>query len=335
MKAQMQDNNIYFSNLSVEDERDAKESADSLARQWNATRFDQKVLIRMFERIKTLQSITFEYEGMEKRYGKFGRRYCETSQNEMSRPFVSTMNAIVAAGITVQNIYMDDKKYHGAVSVGRLESLSPVLSRFDAVFENLHTLSLNLRDWRHPEEGFEPLIQHVPFVVRFLAKCKSITSLELSCYSSLEDEIFSEMAQNCTFSRLESCRLSLFRIYDAADLLTFLVPSKNTLRSLSLSHIVLRDYAADWSEVLLRMADELTQLHFLELQSLFTKMGSSIAFPAVSPGCYPVPRVRSMKLTATDLQDTLRKRAMNLGIDESGPAWHVAAVAYPFVGLRI
>jgi hypothetical protein len=334
MKTQLQDNNIFFSNLSVEDERDAKESADAQARQWNQTRFDQKILFKMFDRIKVLQSITFEYEGMEARYGKFGRRYCETSQNEMSRPFVSTMNAIVASGITVQNIYMDKEKKYGAVSIGRLESLSPALSKFDAVFQNLHTLHLNLRDWRHPEEGFEPLIQHVPFVVRFLAKCGNIRNLEMSCYSSLEDDIFSDMANYCAFSHLESCKLNLFRVYAATDLLIFLRHSQSTLRSLSLSHIVLRDDYADWSEVMLRMANELDCLELLELHALFTRIGNNIAFPATARGCYPVPRVRSMTLTTPDLQETLRKRALNLGIHEAGPAWHVAAVAYPFVGLR-
>jgi hypothetical protein len=334
MKTQLQDNNIFFSNLTVEDERDAKESADAQAKKWNETRFDQKVLIKMFERIRVLKSITFEYEGMEARYGKFGRRYCETSQNEMSRPFVSSMNAIVASGITVQNIYMDKEKKHGAVSIGRLESLSPALSKFDAVFENLHILNLNLRDWRHPEEGFEPLIQHVPFVVRFLAKCRNIKSLEISCYSSLDDDIFSDMANHCAFSHLENCKLNLFRVYAATDLLTFLGRSQSTLRSLSLSHIVLRDDHADWSEVMLRMADKLNCLERLELHALFTRIGNNVAFPAIARGCYPVPRVRSMTVTIPDLQETLKKRALNLGIHEAGPAWHVAAVAYPFVGLR-
>src|SRR4051812_10288075 len=100
----------------------------------------------MFEKIKVLQSITFCYEGIDRRYGKFACWYCERSQNEISRPFVLTMYAITASDTAVRNIYADEGMIYGAVSIGRLESLSPILSKFDNASKQLRMLHLNLRD---------------------------------------------------------------------------------------------------------------------------------------------------------------------------------------------
>ena len=313
----------------------AKQEAETLAKYWNETRFDQKTLVKMFEKIKMLQSITFCYEGINRRYGKFARRYCERSQNEMSRPFVSTMYAITASGITVRNIYADEEMMYGAVSIGRLESLSPILSKFDHAFEQLRTLNLNLRDWRHPEEGFEPLIGKTPFVVRFLAKCKNIRSLELSCYSMLEEDIFAEMAQHCHYPHLEYCKLSLFRILAMDDLLTFLYPAKESLQSLSLNHVVLRDDDAEWPDLMNCLALELDGLQWMHLKNLFTRLGARIEFRGAVSGTSIVAGPWSITVVQPRLQAKLQDQAEQVVSGNSGPAWYLAPVAYPFIGLRV
>jgi len=131
----------------IAEEKDATESATF----FNESRYDQKCLRAAFDTIDQLESVTFMYTGMEKTYGKFGRRYCESSQHEMSRPFVSTMMAVAASGIRVKKICTHKQFNYGAVSVGRVESLAPFLRNFDGVFEKLEQLELNLRDWRCPD----------------------------------------------------------------------------------------------------------------------------------------------------------------------------------------
>ncbi|CAO2650192.1 Nn.00g014840.m01.CDS01 [Neocucurbitaria sp. VM-36] len=51
--------------------------AEDLATFFKETRYDQKCVISVFRKLGKLKSISFEYEGMDKKYGKFGRRYCE------------------------------------------------------------------------------------------------------------------------------------------------------------------------------------------------------------------------------------------------------------------
>ncbi|KAF2704642.1 hypothetical protein K504DRAFT_506621 [Pleomassaria siparia CBS 279.74] len=299
-----------------------KKESDRISKMWNATRFDQKTLIKMFEEIAggMLESITFAYSGMEKKYGKFARRYCETSQNEMSRPFVSVMSAIVASRITVKRIWHDPKKGYGAVSIGRLEALSPTLSHFDAAFEKLQALSLNLRDWRHPEEGFEPLIGKTPFVVRFLAKCRNIRSLELSCYSTLEDDMFAELATHCVFPRLESCELGLFRIYTIASLLS-LVASTTTLKTLSLTRIVLRSNTEAWPALIHALADNVPSLEYLKLTKNYEGGGQVIRFEIPHPYLEGKTLLtNSLDIRGNDAHGEMRKHAENVVTSSEGPA---------------
>ncbi|KAF2186226.1 hypothetical protein K469DRAFT_573314 [Zopfia rhizophila CBS 207.26] len=292
------------------------------SRYFAETRFDQKTLIAVFERIKTLHSIAFSYDGMDRSYGKFGRKYCESSQNEMSRPFVSTIAAIARSGLIIQRISVEDGKRYGAISVGRLESISPVLPIISTSFSRLQTLKLDLRDWRHPEEGFEPPPGKAPFVVRLLSKAMNVKDLDVSCFSSLEPDIFAEMAEHCVFPHLISLRLKLFRITNSS-LDRFLEPSKRTLKNISLSRIVLRDGA--WPDVMRLFAREL-QLESLELEDLFCRMGSKVGFENSMK--------KAVALERPDLDQKIRFHADNLAFGNWEPVWHVASVTYPFIGLR-
>lgn len=308
--------------------------AEDLATFFNETRYDRKCLASVFTKLGKLEGITFEYEGMDKKYGKFGRRYCERSQHEMSRPFVSTMAAIASTSLSVKAISNHHINNHGAISIGRLESLAPSLRNFDAVLASLEVLQLNLRDWRYPDSGFELATHRAPFVIRFLAKARNIKVLDLSCYSSLEDDLFGEMCRHCTFTRLEACKLSLFRINIAADLTAFLVHSSATLKSLSLNHVVLRDEDTAWPALLRNLGSSPTTLPVLEeleLVNLFTRMGSRMSFDMMG---------MEMRVTLGSgvmvgrWREELLSRIDHFAEGSSGPAWHLAAVAYPFVGLR-
>lgn len=316
----------------IADEREATD----LASFFNETRHDQRCLQAVFARVRVLESLIFEYEGMDKKYGKFGRRYCESSQHEMSRPFVSVLAALAASGAHVRTISVHESNNHGAVSIGRLESLAPSLRHFDTAFEKLETLQLNLRDWRDPNSGFELESDRAPFVVRFLAKAHNLRHLDLSCYSSLDDNIFGEMARHCVFSQLETCKLSLFHWQDASDLLKFLEPSSSTLKSLTLCHIALRDENRTWIDVLRQLAaseEGLQGLDKLELNYLYTKDGSRLRLGAPGHPCstrLTVPREGSHNRWRQDLLSSID------GVFEGVPglAQHLTAVTYPFMGIK-
>ena len=303
--------------------------AERMSKYWSETLHDQKDLIQFFKHVRYLDSVTFAFDGMDRHLGKFARMYCERSRNEMSRPFVTTMAAIAISGVTVKNVYLHKVRNYGAISIGRLESLSPFLSKFQGAFENLDTLQINLRDWRYPEEGFEPLtgtVPKAPFVVRFLSKCVNIRRFEVSCFSSLENDMFSELAKHCKFPRMEYCRLELFRIFSMEDLPNFLIGSKSSLRTLSLSHFVLRDESATWADLLRRLASDLN-LETLELKSLFTRRGARL-------GIADGPIKGTLVLSGPDFIKNLEYYAENLVAGNWGPAWHLASTSYPFLGLR-
>ncbi|KAJ4299438.1 Protein-lysine N-methyltransferase efm4 [Kalmusia sp. IMI 367209] len=290
---------------------------------WNETRHDRKSLTSVFQHLGRLQSIIFAYDGMKKNFLLFGRRYCESSQNEMSRPFVSTLAAVAMSKLIVQTITIDPRRRYGAVSTGRLESLSPLLSRFDEIFLGLKVLKLNIRDWRSPDDGFEMPGGKAPFLVRFLSKLRNLKSLDLSCFSSLEENILSEMAQHCKYPRLETCRLHLFKIREVDDLLRFLEPAHGSLKSLALNHCVLR--SADWSQIMVRIASDLRVEH-LELNDLFTRLGARVGFDGTMR--------RTLVLEEPDFKNELTRQSDRIITGNWGPAWHLAAVAYPFIGLH-
>ncbi|EUC31309.1 hypothetical protein COCCADRAFT_6763 [Bipolaris zeicola 26-R-13] len=170
---------------------------------FNETRYDQKTLKQAFANMSqgNLTTITFLYTGLPASLVKGGRTYCALSQCETSRPFVSTLAALAASPhIQLSTIALHKPFHHGAVSIGRLESLAPLLSCFDKTFTSLTHLALNLRDWREQESGFQlapppppspsssssssssATTPRAPFIVRFLSKMHNLTSLELSCY---------------------------------------------------------------------------------------------------------------------------------------------------------
>jgi len=325
-------NGVSFkSDLQEQYIQEEKEAVD-LATFFNETRYDQKCLRVVFEKIGRLRRVTFEYEGMDRKYGSFARRYCESSQHEMSRPFVSTMAAMAASGIHVEAICTDQDLRYGAVSIGRLESLAPSLRNFDTVFETLETVELNLRDWRYPDTGFELENTRAPFVVRFLGKARNVKHLDLDCHSSLDGDLIGDIARNCTFAKLETCRLAHFRLHSALDLYQLLAPSCQSLRKLSLSHIALRDQEITWADLLSHIAssnDIVPALERLLLGKLFTNTGSRMYFVKDRhpthlgiEGHTGVWRGQLPQYLETILEST------------SGPAWHLGATAYPFIGMR-
>ncbi|KAL5409158.1 hypothetical protein PMIN03_006089 [Paraphaeosphaeria minitans] len=289
---------------------------------WNETRHDRKALASVFEHLGRLQSIVFAYEGMKKNFTLFGRRYCESSQNEMSRPLVSTLAAVAMSKLIVQTISIDPGRRYGAVSIGRLESLSPFLVVFDDVFLGLKVLKLNIRDWRSPDDGLEMPNGKAPFLVRFLAKLRNLESLDLSCFSSLEENILSEMARHCKYPRLRTCRLHLFRVPSAYDLLRFLEPAYEWLSSLKLCHCVMSD--GEWSHAMTDIASEL-RLEYLELSDLFTRLGARVGFDGRMR--------RTLVIREPGLDRQLMYQSSRLS-GNWGPAWHLDAVAYPFIGLH-
>ncbi|KAJ4350351.1 Protein-lysine N-methyltransferase efm4 [Didymosphaeria variabile] len=290
---------------------------------WNETRHDRKALTAVFEHLGRLQSIVFAYDGMKKNFLLFGRRYCESSQNEMSRPFVSTMAAVAKSKLIVQTISVDPTRRYGAVSTGRLESLSPLLVVFDDIFLGLKGLKMSIRDWRSPDDGFEMPTGKASFLVRFLAKLRNLESLDLSCFSSLEENVLSEMARHCKYPRLRTCRLHLFRVPDTKDLLHFLEPAHAWLQSLTLCHCIVRD--GEWSQVMIDIATEL-RLGHVELSDLFTRSGARVGFDGTMR--------RTLVLEGPDIENQLIFQSGRLISGNWGPAWHLAAVAYPFIGLH-
>jgi hypothetical protein len=296
---------------------------EQITRFWNETRRDRKALASVFQNLGRLQSIVFAYDGMKKNFLLFGRRYCESSQNEMSRPFVSTFAAVAMSKLVVQTITIDPGRRYGAVSTGRLESLSPLLIVFDDIFLELKVLKMNIRDWRTPGDGLELPNGKASFLVRFLAKLRNLESLDLSCFSSLEENLLSEMAQHCKYPCLRTCRLHLFRIPDTGDLLHFLEPAHGRLKALTLSHCVVRN--GEWSQVMTDIASKL-RLEYLELGDLFTRLETRVGFDKSTR--------RTLVLKESNLKSQLIFQSGRLISGNWGPAWHLAAVAYPFIGLH-
>lgn len=296
---------------------------EQVTRFWNETRHDRKALASVFEHLGRLQSIVFAYDGMKKNFLLFGRRYCESSQNEMSRPFVSTLAAVAMSKLIVQTITIDSARRYGAVSTGRLESLSPLLVVFDDIFLGLKVLKMNIRDWRSPDDGFEMPIGKASFLVRFLAKLRNLESLDLSCFSSLEENILAEMARYCKYPRLKTCRLHLFKIPNPDALLEFLEPAHDSLDRLTICHCILRD--GEWGRVLIDIGSGL-RLQHVEFSDLFTRLGARVGFDRTMR--------RTLVLEDPGLTAQLMAQSDRLITGNWGPAWHLAAVAYPFIGLQ-
>ncbi len=311
-----------------------RKTATNIAAFFNETRYDQKCLKTIFARLSVLESVVFLYEGMDKKFGKFGRRYCEASQHEMSRPFVSTLAAIAASGIPVKVISTHHIHKYGAISIGRLESLAPSLRNFDHVFEKLEVLKLNLRDWRDPDTGFELDTNRAPFAIRFLAKAKNIKSLDLSCYSTLENDMLGEMARHCHFPCLQKCTLALLRINNANDLITLLEPSKYSLKSLCLSYILNQDRVSSWPALLRRLASTTTMLTVLEelqLVNLYSHVGRKLLYDEFGE---KLKLSLGVEGNVGRWRKTLLERVDGFALGSPGPAWHLASSVYPFLGLR-
>ncbi|KNG51641.1 hypothetical protein TW65_91138 [Stemphylium lycopersici] len=334
----------------LQDEYDSVAKAGEEATTFfNETRFDIKTLTRCFANLSSstcaagkdgrngesgFHTLTFAYTGLPPSYAKSPQTYCQSSQVEMSRPFISTMSALASTPTLharIRSISIDAQRRYGAVSIGRLERLAPQLSAFDTAFARLTVLKLHLRDWRKTEEGFTlPSTGRAPFVVRFLAKARNLRKLELSCYSGFEPNVFGAMAAHCAFPALESLGLSVFRIRDAEDLFAFLGPSFKCLREMRLSHVLLCDEQSAWPHVLRRLAElgeeAVPSVGTLHLEGLFSWDGSRM---------WVQGRQRLLFDPGVDWRAGLLEAMDGVELRASGPAWAMGAVAYPFVGLSM
>lgn len=307
------------------------QEAEKAARWLRESRFDMTALKTAFFRTKTLESIVFSCSGMERRYSMFAHRYCESSQGEMSRPFVSTLHALASTDTAVRRIEIAPGKDYGAVSVGRLESLAPLFRALDRVFEALECLQLRLRDWRSPDSGFELESMRAPFSVRFLAKCRNVRVLDLSCYSELEEDLLGEVVRAGRFERLECVTLELLRVKSGTDLRAFLEPSERYLRELRLRHVLLDDPGSSWTKVLCAIADQETAfeaLRILHVERLFTKQSSSIESVLFHDGT----RFTSvLRFEGENWRDDLRKCGCRHVESEAKRVWESGAIAYPIM----
>lgn len=237
----------------------ATKAADAYNHFWNESQEDVTTLVSVFANCSAnLKEIVFAYTGIERQYSQFGLRYCESSQLEMSRPVVRTLRAIaLTPSLGLASLSFSPTQDFGAVSIGRLETLSPLLPRFDAAFAALTTLRLNLRDWRKREEGFEDPPGRIPFVVRFLAKCTRLRDLRLSCFSGLEgDVLVREMALCCEWRELRALRLGHVRVFDVDDVLALMRKSYGSLETLGLESVWLKDRSErGWAHFLHCVAD--------------------------------------------------------------------------------
>lgn len=310
-----------------------QQKAESTAKWFTETRFDIICLKKVFSRSKLLDGITFAYNGLDMRYSKFAHLYCETSQHEMSRPFVSTLSALAASQTTVMRIEFAHGKSYGAISIGRLESLAPSLRYFDAVFEELDTLRLKLRDWRSPDSGFELARLRAPLSVRFLAKCVNVRVLDLSFYSCFEDDAFGELVRAAKFERLECVALELFRVKYGQDLLDFVKPSQACLKDVKLRHMLLdkrNEEEQGWNNVFLDLAQGqgFPQLQVFHAERLFleTPIGVTRVLFVDGETVTSVLRVKG-----EHWRDELKERAGSVVESAAGRTWESGAIAYPFV----
>jgi hypothetical protein len=338
----------------------AAKTAEETTTFFNETRYDQKMLKRAFENMSSgsLKAITFLYTGLSAAHVKGSRLYCTLSQCEMSRPFVSTMAALASSPhIRLDSIAHHRDLYHGAVSIGRMESLAPLLKAFDHAFTSLKHLALNLRDWRDPGYGFQlPSTSRAPFIVRFLAKARHIRKLELSCYSSWEHNLFVDLATHCQFDCLESCKLAVLNIPHATHLSAFLAPSLHkSLRSICLRHILLLDRDdnndtewADWMTSL--AASQITSDNHIAPASTTTDNeddDNKIVATRITHFCFAdlftgpseILHIQGRRALCLDGEDWAHQllRALDQGIEARDwrPQWDMGAFAYPFVGLSM
>lgn len=307
------------------------QEAEGRAKWFNETRFDVVCLRKVFARVKTLESIVFAYDGMEIRYAKFAQRYCEASQHEMSRPFVSTLQALAAMGTRVKRLEIATGKGYGVVSVGRLESLAPSLRSFDYVFEKLERLELKFRDWRYPDTGFALESSRAPFVVRFLAKCRNVRVLDLSFYSAFEEDAFEGLAREGRLERLECVTLELFRVKWGEDLMAFLAPSERCLRELRLRHVLLDNPESTWKEIFVKLADEQTgfeALRILHAERLFTERSSGVKRLLFHDG---TSSTSTLRVDGKHWRNELKECGCKYVESEAGRMWESGAISYPFM----
>jgi hypothetical protein len=321
---QLQDAERDNPSISISPERHqaAQKAADRRNQFWNQAPEDVNTLITIFQHAKNLRAITFAYDGLEKKYSQFARRYCENSQLEMSRPVVHTLRAIALSPfLHLSSFSICPTRKHGAVSIGRLETLSPLLSRFDDAFSRLTVLKMNLRDWRSREEGFEDPPGRVPFVVRFLAKCRGVRELEVSCFSGLEgDVVVGYMAEYCEWRELRSVKLGLFRVFDMDDLVKLLGKSRACLKHLVLEHVCLKDGRRDWADFLRALAGG----RFAEGHPVARVDDASYGSSLVQVGG------KGDVLPGKAFAGELRELAENVGRMGWGIPWFKAVVGYPF-----
>lgn len=173
----------------------------------------------------------------------------------LASSYSSSSSSAPTRHIRLSSIAIDSTHNHGAISIGRLESIAPFLGSFDRAFDSLTHLALNLRDWRRSEDGFRPFdASRPPFVVRFLAKARNLHTLRLSCFSTIERDVFASIATHCRFEKLVSCQLAVMSIPHTDSLSAFLRPANESLAELCLKQMELWDPVTTWAEWLASLA---------------------------------------------------------------------------------
>ncbi|KAF2805029.1 uncharacterized protein BDZ99DRAFT_466706 [Mytilinidion resinicola] len=231
----------------------------------NAT--DRKLLSLAFLIIRHLRTITFIYDGFDSMEPEDSMYHMRRCQDEMSRPFMTTMSAIAFSGLTVDEITVSKEHRHGFVTIGKMRFMAWQYSNLRHAFANLRVLKIDLRDWMNPTRGWMPGLEKSPNVARLLSRMPSLRELDLSChvYSSREEDVFEDVGRLVKLPYLEKCTLGLI-LAKEPSLMRLLKTSKKTLKHLTLRNAVL--VSGKWTSFLESVAEELA-LESLVLDNLY------------------------------------------------------------------
>jgi hypothetical protein len=252
----------------LETERDLLERRKSTVLDSFNNGADRKLLSLAFLIIGHLRSITFIYEGFDTMDPEDAMYHMRRCQNEMSRPFMTTMSAIAFSGLTVEAITATEDQRYGFVCIGKMKFMAWQYSNLRHAFANLKVLKLDLRDWMNPTRGWLlPGIEISPNVAQLLSLMPNLRDLDLSChvYSSREEDVFTRVGTIVRLPHLERCTLGLV-IAKEQSLLRLLNSARKTLKHLTLRNVVL--VAGSWTSLLESLAKTLS-LESLVLDNLY------------------------------------------------------------------
>jgi len=251
----------------LETERDLLERRKSTVLQSFNNGADRKLLSLAFLIIRHLRSITFIYEGFNAMDPEDAMYHMRRCQNEMSRPFMTTMSAIAFSGLTIEAITATEEQRYGFVCIGKMRFMAWQYSNLRHAFANLKVLKLDLRDWMSPTRGWLPGLEKSPNVAQLLSRMPNLRELDLSChvYSSREEDVFTDVGTMVRLPHLERCTLGLI-VAKEQSLLRFLNSARKTLKHLTLRNTVL--VAGSWTSFLESLTKTLS-LESLVLDNMY------------------------------------------------------------------